>query len=179
MTTAHPLLLAPAIIEREILVLRRHRVLLDEQLAPLYGVAVKVLNQAVKRNRERFPEDFMFQLTAEETALLRSQTVTLDAGRSRGAHRKYRPYAFTEQGVAMLSSVLRSARAVQVNIEIMRAFVRLRRMLQENADLARKLAALEKKYDAQFKVVFDAIRELMEPPVQASRPIGFTKKSEP
>ncbi|WP_242343650.1 ORF6N domain-containing protein [Anaeromyxobacter terrae] len=179
MTTAHRPLLAPGIIERKILVLRRHRVILDEQLAPLYGVEVKVLNQAVKRNRERFPEDFMFQLTAEETALLRSQSVTLDAGHGRGAHRKYRPYAFTEQGVAMLSSVLRSPRAVQVNIEIMRAFVRLRRMLQENADLARKLAALEKKYDAQFKVVFDAIRELMEPPVQASRPIGFTKKSEP
>jgi len=104
--TAHRSLLAPGVIEREILVLRRHRVILDEQLAPLYGVAVKVLNQAVKRNRERFPEDFMFQLTAEETALLRSQTVTLDRGR--GAHRKYRPYAFTEQGVAMLSSVLRS-----------------------------------------------------------------------
>jgi hypothetical protein len=176
-TTSHRPLLAPGIIEREILVLRRHRVILDEHLAPLYGVEVKVLNQAVKRNRERFPEDFMFQLTAEETALLRSQTVTLDVGR--GAHRKYRPYAFTEQGVAMLSSALRSPRAVQVNIEIMRAFVRLRRMLQENADLARRLAALEKKYDTQFKVVFDAIRELMEPSVQASRPIGFTKKSEP
>ncbi len=176
MTTAQRSLLAPGIIEREILVLRRHRVILDEQLAPLYGVVVKVLNQAVKRNRERFPEDFMFQLTAEETALLRSQTLTLKPSRGRGAHRKYRPYAFTEQGVAMLSSVLRSPRAVQVNIEIMRAFVRLRRMLQENADLARKLAALEKKYDAQFKVVFDAIRELMEPPVEAPRPIGFTRE---
>jgi hypothetical protein len=147
-TIAQRSLLAPGIIEREILVLRRHRVILDEQLAPLYGVEVKVLNQAVKRNRERFPEDFMFQLTAEETALLRSQSVTLDAGRGRGAHRKYLPDAFTEQGVAMLSSVLRSPRAVQVSIEIMRAFVRLRRMLQENVDLARKLAALEKKYDA-------------------------------
>ncbi len=176
MTTAHRPLLAPGIIEREILVLRRHRVILDEQLAPLYGVEVKVLNQAVKRNRERFPEDFMFQLTATETALLRSQTVTLEVARGRGAHRKYRPYAFTEQGVAMLSSVLHSPRAVQVNIEIMRAFVRLRRMLQENADLARKLAALEKKYDAQFKIVFDAIRELMEPTVEAPRPIGFTKE---
>jgi hypothetical protein len=178
-TAAHRSLLAPGLVEREILVLRGHRVILDEQLAPMYGVEVKVLNQAVKRNRERFPDDFMFQLTADETRILRSQTVTLDARRGRGAHRKYRPYAFTEQGVAMLSSVLRSPRAVQVNIEIMRTFVRLRRMLKENAELARKLAALEKKYDAQFKIVFDAIRELMEPPVQASRPIGFSKKSEP
>jgi len=102
--------------------------------------------------------------------------VTLDAGRGRGAHRKYRPYAFTEQGVAMLSSVLRSPRAVQVNIEIMRAFVRLRQMLRANADLARKLAALEAKYDAQFKVVFDAIRELMEPPLRPTRRIGFAQK---
>ncbi len=178
MPTAHGALLAPEIIDREILVLRRHRVLLDEQLASLYGVEVKALNQAVKRNRERFPEDFMFQLTAEEAALLRSQVVTLNAGRGRGAHRKYLPYAFTEQGVAMLSSVLRSPRAVQVNIEIMRAFVRLRRLLQENTGLARKLAALERRYDAQFKVVFDAIRELMEPPLPAARPIGFTKKSD-
>jgi hypothetical protein len=178
-TTAQRALLAAGIVEREILVLRGHRVIIDEQLAPLYGVEVKVLNQAVKRNRERFPEDFMFQLTAEEARILRSQTVTLNVARGRGTHRKYRPYAFTEQGVAMLSSVLRSPRAVQVNIEIMRAFVRLRRMLKENVDLARKLAALEKRYDAQFKVVFDAIRELMEPPVQASRPIGFAKKSEP
>ena len=172
MTTAHPPLLAPGIIEREILVLRRHRVILDEQLAPLYGVEVKVLNQAVKRNRERFPDDFMFQLTAQEARILRSQTVT---SRSWGG-RRHLPFAFTEQGVAMLSSVLRSPRAVQVNIEIMRAFVRLRRMLQENVDLARKLAALEKKYDAQFKVVFDAIRELMEPPVDPPRRIGFKHK---
>lgn len=178
MTRAHRTLLDPGIVEREILVLRRHRVILDEQLAPLYGVEVKALNQAVKRNLERFPEDFMFQLTAEETARLRSQTVTLDAPRGRGAHRKYRPYAFTEQGVAMLSSVLRSPRAVQVNIEIMRAFVRLRRMLQEDVDLARKLAALERKYDSQFKVVFDAIRELMKPPENTPRRIGFTRGSD-
>jgi hypothetical protein len=174
-TRAHQTLLGPGIVEREILVVRRHRVILDEQLAPLYGVEVKALNQAVKRNLERFPEDFIFQLTADETARLRSQSVTLDAPRGRGAHRKYRPYAFTEQGVAMLSSVLRSPRAVQVNIEIMRAFVRLRRMLQENVDLARKLAALERKYDSQFKVVFDAIRELMKPPEFTPRRIGFTR----
>jgi len=173
--TTRPLLPA-GLIEHEILVVRYHRVILDEQLAPLYGVAVKVLNQAVKRNRERFPADFMFQLTPKETALLRSQSVTLDSAPGRGAHRKYRPYAFTEQGVAMLSSVLRSPRAVQVNIEIMRAFVRLRRMLQENADLAKKLAALERRYDGQFKVVFEAIRELMRPPLVPTRRIGFTKK---
>ncbi len=137
----------------------------------MYGVAVKVLNQAVKRNIERFPTDFLFQLTPEEAEFLRSQSVTLKGGR--GQHRKYLPYAFTEQGVAMLSGVLHSPRAVQVNIEIMRAFVRLRQMLATNADLARKLAALERKYDAQFKVVFDAIRELMSPPDKPKRRIGF------
>jgi hypothetical protein len=151
--------------------------MLDADLAVLYGVEVKVLNQAVKRNIERFPEDFMFQLTAEEAATLRSQTVTLKPGR--GRHRKYLPYAFTEQGVAMLSSVLRSRRAVLVNIEIMRAFVRLRQMLASHADLARKLEALEKKYDAQFKVVFDAIRELMAPPTpKHKRPIGFAQRED-
>ena len=130
--------------------------MVDDDLAELYEISVKVLNQAVKRNRSRFPEDFMFQLTSEESDSLRSHFVTLKTGR--GRHRKYLPFAFTEQGVAMLSSVLRSKRAVQVNIEIMRAFVRLRQMLASNAQLARKLADLEKKYDAQFKEVFDAIR---------------------
>ena len=167
-------------IERSILLIRGHKVMLDEDLAALYAVEVKILNQSVKRNIDRFPEDFMFQLTAEEFAnlryqsgasTLRSQIVTLKTGR--GQHRKYLPYVFTEQGVAMLSSVLRSKRAVQVNIEIMRAFVRLRRMLASHAGLARKLAALEKKYDAQFKVVFDAIRELMTPPEPKRRRIGF------
>ena len=158
-------------IERAILLLRGHKVMFDSDLASLYGVETKVLNQAVSRNIERFPADFMFQLTEAEATRLRSQTVTLKTGR--GHHRKYLPYAFTEQGVAMLSSVLRSPRAVRVNIEIMRAFVRLRQMLQTNADLARKLAALEKKYDAQFKVVFDAIRALMAPPRAQRRRIGF------
>jgi len=159
-------------ITRAILLIRGQKVMLDEALAALYEVEVKVLNQAVKRNADHFPEDFMFQLTAEETAFLRSQFVTLETGR--GHHRKYRPFAFTEQGVAMLSSVLRSKRAVRVNIEIMRAFVRLRQMLSSHADLARKLGALEKKYDAQFKVVFDAIRELMRPPEPPRKPrIGF------
>jgi hypothetical protein len=127
------------------------------------------LVQAVKRNITRFPQDFMFQLTEEEYSNLKSQIVIS----SWGGLRRAKPYAFTEQGVAMLSSVLRSKRAIQVNIEIMRAFVRLRRMLASHADLARKLDELEKKYDAQFKVVFDAIKELMKPPESKKRPIGF------
>jgi phage regulator Rha-like protein len=145
--------------------------MVDDDLAELYEISVKVLNQAVKRNRSRFPEDFMFQLTSEESDSLRSHFVTLKTGR--GRHRKYLPFAFTEQGVAMLSSVLRSKRAVQVNIEIMRAFVRLRQMLASNTQLATKLADMEKKYDAQFKVVFDAIRQLMTPPQSKKRKIGF------
>jgi phage regulator Rha-like protein len=152
-------------IERAILVLRGHKVMLDSDLATLYAVETKVVNQAISRNIERFPEDFMFQLTEAEAAFLRSQTVTLKTGR--GQHRKYLPYAFTEQGVAMLSSVLRSPRAVQVNIEIMRAFVRLRGILAAHKDLARRLDSLEAKYDKQFSVVFEAIRQLMvepEPP---------------
>lgn len=145
--------------------------MLDADLAELYGVSTKVLNQAVKRNAARFPNDFMFQLTGDEAAALRSQIVTLKAGR--GQHRKYRPYVFTEQGVAMLSSVLHSERAIQVNIAIMRAFVRLREMIGSNKVLARRLNELEKKYDAQFRVVFDAIRELMAEPESKPRRIGF------
>lgn len=160
-------------IERSILLVRGHKVMLDEDLAALYEVEVKVLNQAVKRNIDRFPEDFMFQLTAEEFANLRyqsgastlkSQIVTLKTGR--GRHRKYPPYAFTEQGVA---AVARAAGACPERSRRMR----LRQMLASHADLARKLAALEKKYDAQFKVVFDAIRELMAPPGPKRRRIGF------
>ncbi len=171
-------LVPPERIERSILLIHGHKVMLDRDLAYLYGVSTKVLNQAVKRHKDRFPEDFMFQLTMEEARIwwtevrdggLRSQFVTL----KRGQHIKYRPYAFTEHGILMLSSVLNSERAVQVNIEIMRAFVRLRRMLASHSDLARKLEALEKKYDAQFKVVFDAIRQLMAPPESKKRPIGF------
>jgi hypothetical protein len=161
-------------VEHAILLLRGHRVMLDETLAELYGVTVSRLNEQVRRNIERFPADFMFQLSPDEVDRLRSQNAILKTG-DRGEHRKYLPYAFTEQGVAMLSGVLRSPRAVQVNVEIMRAFVRLRQMLQQNTELARKLAALEKKYDAQFKVVFDAIRELMTPPTQSKRRIGFGK----
>ena len=158
-------------IERSILMSRGHKVMLDADLAELYRVKTRVLLQAVKRNLDRFPDDFMFQLTVEEKDALRSQIVTLKGGR--GQHRKYLPYVFTEQGVAMLSSVLRSKRAVQVNVEIMRAFVRLCQMLSSNADLARKLDGLEKKYDAQFRVVFDAIRQLMTPPEPKRRKMGF------
>jgi len=156
-------------VESRILSIRGHKVLLDADLAPMYGVTVRAMNQAIKRNHLRFPSDFMFELTAEETTNLRSQIVIS----SSWGGRRYLPRAFTEQGVAMLSSVLRSEQAALVNVEIMRAFVRLRQMLQQNADLARKLDALEKKYDAQFRVVFDAIRELMAPPTRAPRRIGF------
>jgi hypothetical protein len=158
-------------IEKAILLMRKQKVMLDADLAELYGVETRVLVQAVKRNPGRFPEDFMFQLSKEEADFLRSQIVTLEKGR--GQHSKYLPYAFTEQGVAMLSSVLHSQRAIQVNIEIMRAFIRLRQMLATHIDLARKLDALEKRYDSQFKQVFDAIRQLMAPPEPKRRPIGF------
>ena len=161
-------------IESAILMLRGERVLLDTILAELYGVPIRVLNQAVKRNGKRFPPDFMFQLTSEEQDRLRSQFVILKVGR--GKHRKYQPYAFTEQGIAMLSSVLNSERAIMVNIEIMRAFVRLRRWMITHADLARKLAALENKYDTQFRAVFDAIRRLMAPPDRSRKEIGFKVK---
>lgn len=157
-------------IEPRILVVRGQKVMLDSDLAQLYGVETKALNRAVKRNRERFPQDFMFQLTPEEAADLRYQN-----GTSSGwGGRRYLPHVFTEQGVAMLSSVLRSRRAVLVNIEIMRAFVRLRAMAGTIAELRRKLDGLERRYDAQFKAVFDAIRQLMEPPTPAEkRRIGF------
>ena len=157
------------VIENKILLIRGNKVILDTHLAGLYEVETKVLVQAVKRNLERFPPDFMFQLTAVKFECLRSQFVT---SKSRGG-RRYFPYAFTEQGVAMLSSILNSKRAIQVNIAIMRAFVRLRKILSSHADLARKLDALEKKYDVQFRVVFDAIRKLMAPAEPKRRPIGF------
>ena len=156
-------------VERRILLIRSERVMLSHDLARLYGVEAKVLNRAVKRNAVRFPQDFMFQLTTGEWDDLKCQTGTSSWGGSRVA-----PYAFTEQGVAMLSSVLHSPRAVQVNISIMRAFVRLRELLLSNADLARKLSDLEAKYDSQFKVVFEAIRQLMAPPASPAKPeIGF------
>lgn len=156
-------------IETKILNLRGQRVLLSAHLAELYGVSVKALVQAVKRNAERFPSDFMFQLSDDEYSNLKSQIVTS----SWGGQRRAAPYAFSEQGVAMLSTVLRSRRAVLVDIEIMRTFVRFRQLMAGNADLARQLAELEGKYDRQFKAVFDAIRELMQPAPKGRRPIGF------
>jgi hypothetical protein len=181
-----------ALIESQVLVVRGQRVLLAQQLASLYGVETKALNQAVQRNIERFPDDFMFRLERDDMAALRSQTVTLNAQvfdskevlsalgltDERGGHAKYLPYAFTEQGVAMLSSVLKSQRAIAVNIEIMRTFVKLRGMLSEHVDLKRKLTQLEKKYDDNFRVVFDAIHQLMDSPKSSgygSSKIGFVK----
>jgi len=173
-------------IDRSIYLVRGERVLLDKDLAYLYGIETRILNQAVRRNLERFPEDFMVQLTENETGvILRSQIVdTTSADADGRGGRRYRAYAFTEQGVAMLSSVLNSPRAIAVNIEIMRAFVRLRQLIASHADLARKLDALEQKYehhDHQFKIVFDAIRELMTPPTpeEKRREIGFGAHMKP
>jgi hypothetical protein len=156
------------VVEGVIIVLRGEKVILDRDIARLYEVETRTLVQAIKRNPDRFPKDFMFQLTAKETAHLRYQF-----GTSRWGGSRYRPYAFTEQGVAMLSGVLRSERAVQVNVEIMRTFVRLRRLAASREDLARKVEALEEKYDDQFRIVFDALRELMAEPETSDRPIGF------
>ena len=178
-------------VEQAILLIRGQKVMIDSDLAELYEVSTKALNQAVKRNADRFPPDFMFQLTWDEAQDLRSHFVTLndrtlDESRSqivtlkRGGNVKYRPNVFTEQGVAMLSSVLRSQRAAQVSIEIMRAFVRMRQILAAHADLARKLEALEKKYDTQFRAVFDAIRQLMIPPDPPKKGrIGFQVPNAP
>lgn len=157
-------------IERKILIVREQKVMLDFDLAVLYAVETRALKQAVRRNRNRFPEDFMFELSETEIHSLVSQNVIPARGKLGGAI----PMAFTEQGVAMLSSVLRSPRALQVNIGIMRAFVRLRELLLSNADLARRLEMMEKKYDGQFRVVFDAIRKLMTPPANPpGKEIGF------
>jgi hypothetical protein len=164
-------IIAPERIESAILVIREQRVMLDRDLAALYGVTTANLNKAVARNRERFPPDFMFQLTAEEVEILKCQTGISSSGW--GGRRRSRPYAFTEQGVAMLSSVLRSARAVDVNIEIMRAFVRLRHWAASNAELARRIDELEEKYDGQFTAVFDALRKLMAPPLSRPREMGY------
>ena len=195
------IILKPENLVRLVFFIRGEKVMLDSDLAILYGVEARALNQAVARNRRRFPADFMFQLTPREYESLRSQTVISNKGgstddlsqsvmsssRRRGEHlrsqivtskkgrggRRYRPYAFTEQGVAMLSSVLRSTRAMEVNIAIMRTFVQLRRLMDTNRDLARKIEALEKKYDEQFAVVFDAIKELIAPPESPKKQIGF------
>jgi DNA-binding PadR family transcriptional regulator len=178
------------LIGSRILTLREQRVMLDADLAELYGVQTKVLVQAVKRNLARFPADFMFQLTGEEFAALRSQFVTSNT-EGRGG-RRTAPYAFTEQGVAMLSSVLGSTRAIAVNIEIMRTFVRVRALAATHGDLAKRLAELEDKAEAlamnhdtfsrntraQLREVFDALRELMTPPDPPKRPIGFINPEE-
>jgi phage regulator Rha-like protein len=158
------------LIESKIFFIRGKKVMLDRDLSALYGVETKMLNRAVKRNTERFPEDFMFQLSKEEyTELLRCQFGTL----KRGQHSKYSSYAFTENGVAMLSSVLNSRRAIQVNIQIMRTFTKIREMIATHKELKQKIEEMEKKYDYQFKVVFDAIRQLVEPPQRPRKRIGF------
>ena len=159
-------------IERSIFLIRGMKVIIDADLAKLYGVKTKVLNQTVKRNIERFPKSFMFQLTkseSQEWQSLRSQNVTL----KKGQHLKYLPHAFTEYGALMAANILKSKKAISISIQITETFVRLRRLLQSHADLARKLAAMEKKYDKQFRVVFDAIRQLMEPPERPRKRIGF------
>lgn len=164
--------LVPAQMENLIFTVRGQRVMLSPHLADLYGVETKVMTQAVKRNLERFPFDFMFQLTDEEFTALRSQIVTSN----RRGGTQYIPYAFTEQGVAMLSGVLRSPRAIAVNIEIMRTFVRLRYLMTNNAELALKLKELEQKTDERFVVVFDAIRQLMTTPQPKQRKIGLRRE---
>ena len=164
------LVISAETIQKAIYLVRGQKVMLDRDLAAMYGVPTKALKQAVRRKATRFPADFMFVLTREEFADWRSQIVTSNADRMGLRHA---PMAFTEQGVAMLSSVLNSERAIQVNIAIMRTFTRLKQMLASNTELARKLADLEKRYDAQFKVVFDAIRQLMTPPHPPRKQIGF------
>lgn len=164
-----PNLIPVEIIEQRIFLIRGEKVMIDRHLAELYGVDTRSLNQAVKRNKERFPESFMFQLSTSE----RDEVITFCDNLAPLRFARTLPYAFTEQGVAMLSSVLRSKRAIQVNIQIMNTFVHIRRMLADNKELARRLNELERKYDSQFKVVFDALRQLITPPEKPKRPIGF------
>ena len=164
-----------ALISQKIFFARGTRIMLDADLARLYGVATKNLNKAVKRNASRFPSDFMFQLSPKELHSLGFQSGT---SKPRRGGRRYAPYAFTEQGVAMLSSVLRSSRAVQVNVAIMRSFVRLREMLTTHEELRRKIDAIEKRYDARFQAVFETIRQMLETPVPAKKPIGFHARLE-
>jgi hypothetical protein len=164
-------------VDRRIFTLRGHKVMVDADLAELYGVTPKRLNEQVKRNQRRFPDDFIFQLTVEEPESLRSQIATLKPGR--GQHRKYRPYAFTEHGAVMLASVLNSPAAVAASVQVVRAFVRLRAILVAHKELARKIDALEQKYDSQFKVVFETIRQMLEPPLESKkRPIGFSAEDD-
>ncbi len=171
------LLIQPEQIEHQILLIRGHRVMLDRDLASLYGIETKNLNKAVRRNLDRFPGDFMFQLTAEEADCLRFQFGTL----TRGHHFKYLPHVFTQEGVAMLSSVLRSPRAIQVNIAIMRVFVRLREMLALHRELSHKLAELERdveRHDTSIRTLFDAIHHLTAPALKPHRKIGFQVKED-
>ena len=164
-------LISSNVIKRKIYFVRGQNVMLDSDLAELYDVPVRTLNQAVRRNSGRFPVDFMFQLSDHEARRLRSQSVILKTGR--GRHRKYLPYAFTEQGVAMLSSVLRSKRAVDVNIGIMRTFVKIRALVSSHADVIRRLNKLEAEYDENFRVVFEAIERILRTPEPVRRRIGF------
>jgi len=159
------------VIEKKILLIGGQKVMLDSDLAALYGVTTRRLNEQVRRNLKRFPKDFMYQLSTEEFESLRSHFATIKSGR--GKHRKYLPYVFTEQGIAMLSSVLNSDRAIEVNIQIMRTFAKLREMISSHKDLVKKLTELEKKYDGQFQIVFEAIRQLIEQPEKPKRKIGF------
>jgi hypothetical protein len=161
-------------IERSILLIRGEKVMLDADMAALYGVTTKRLNEQVKRNRNRFPEDFMFQLTEKEKAEVVANCDHL----KRLKFSPNLPYVFTEHGAIMLATVLNSPIAVHASIQVVRAFVRLRKMIASNKDLARKIEELEKKYDAQFKVVFEAIRELMQPPETKKRKIGFRREKE-
>ena len=183
MKKSHSVIISPEAIAPLVHWLRHEKVMLDSDLADLYGVTTGRLNEAVKRNLDRFPADFMFQPTEDEMEILISQiaisssapsALKFQSGRST-AHggRRHLPYAFTEQGVAMLSSVLRSQRAVEVNIAIMRTFVQLRRLMDSNRDLAQKIGEMEEKYDGQFRVVFDVIRQLISPPAEPSRELGF------
>lgn len=158
------------IIESKIFFIRGYKVMLDSDLANLYQVETKVLNQAVKRNIKRFPEDFMFQLTDDEWEVMRSQFVTSKEGKG---GRRFNPYVFTQEGIAMLSSVLNSERAIMVNIQIMRTFVKLNKMLTSNEELKQKIEELETKYDQQFAIVFEAIRQLIEAPEEPRKPLGF------
>ena len=167
-----PKLILQETIQRKIFTLRGKRVMLDRDIAVLYGVETRVINQAVRRNKARFPDDFMFQLTKEDIKILRSQIVILKENQ----HLKYMPYAFTEHGILMLSSVLNSERAIQANIQIMRAFTKMREMLLSYHDLKEKIENMEQKYDYQFKAVFEAIQQLLEPPDKPQSKIGFQKE---
>lgn len=177
--TTRSLAVSVQIVERKIYLIRGHKVMIDVDLAELYGVPTRTLNQQIQRNRKRFPEDFMFQLNKEETENLRSQVVSSRSGRG---GRRTMPYAFTEPGVAMLSSVLNSERAIEVNITVMRAFIRLRQMLESNEELNRKFAAVIRKlatHDKYFRVVFDELKKLTEQPTPSRKTIGFKARNKP